>query len=263
MKKLLLLGIVFVVTGAFAFGGGGHGRKSTLYGAGVDAIGVHYGGECESNEEMIDGKCYKKCDMGLERNTDNTCTVCANGNIYLSYMDDPCGTETHKKGDPGVECVSNKDCDDGKYCNFPLSSYTCQLPDESVCTEIGEVINYTHDGNTFLRNTIEVTKLSAENWCKAQNKSLASLEDIWVDKNNLGPYFDEIGICYGDGAERCEGVDWANLQQVFPDYEQFSYLWTKDEYTSCNTFRIRFSNPTIMRYADRWYSEESAMALCK
>ena len=66
MKKLLILGMILATTVAFAFGGGGSGRKAT-YEPGLVAVGVHFGGNgqagfnaCKNDEDWIGGKCYKK-----------------------------------------------------------------------------------------------------------------------------------------------------------------------------------------------------------
>ena len=92
MKKIFLFGTALCIAGtAFAFGGIlNHGSKSTTYKGGVDAIGVHFAGE----KKTADSPVLEPCPEGLEHNSDGSCTVCANGNVYLSYMDDPCGTKT-------------------------------------------------------------------------------------------------------------------------------------------------------------------------
>ena len=62
---------------------------------------------CNPCEDLVEEECVARtcgtnmlcdstqdqcvCDEGLQFNTDNTCTVCKNGNVYLSYMDDPSG----------------------------------------------------------------------------------------------------------------------------------------------------------------------------
>lgn len=174
MKKFLLLGTIFVATTAFAFGGifGGGGHKSSHSG-GVDAIGVHINGKDKANIDILE-----PCPDGLERNTDGTCTVCANGNVYLSYMDDPCGTDTpmnQKECEVGSDCLegtgsetccvdgkcragispfnedlyvcppvdkksckSNKDCESGEFCNVMYSTWDDDLPTVGTCTDIGE-----------------------------------------------------------------------------------------------------------------------------
>ena len=71
MKKLLLLGTIFVASGVLAFGGHGSGRKSTTYQesttyqGGVNTIGVHMGShpkgelrvECPEHSETVNGLC--------------------------------------------------------------------------------------------------------------------------------------------------------------------------------------------------------------
>lgn len=113
MRKFLLLSTIFVASTALAFGGIGIGGKSSSHKAGVDAIGIHI----DPNGKKADIDILDPCPDGLERNTDGSCTVCANGNVYLSYMtklDDPvgpCDTDTPMNQIP---CDTSNDCYDGQ-----------------------------------------------------------------------------------------------------------------------------------------------------
>ena len=144
MRKILLtttlIAVTTVSTNAWAFGGivdGITGHKS--HHSGVSSIGVHYNGKddkpnidirtCDSEtEELVGSECLPKCPEGLERNTDNSCSVCAgeNANVYLSYMDDPCGTETPMNQTP---CETDADC----YIYMELPSFGCCDTNTHTC----------------------------------------------------------------------------------------------------------------------------------
>ena len=154
MKKFLLLSTIFVAGTAFAFGGIGIGHKSSSHKPGVNAIGIHIDPNgkkahiitCADNEEPWEDKCLPKCDEGLERNTDGSCTVCANENVYLSYMDDPCGTDTpmnERECETGSDCfeevsVEDSCCVEGR-CRAGIyqensDSYVCPSIDKKTCS---------------------------------------------------------------------------------------------------------------------------------
>ena len=181
MKKILLFGTMLgMATTALAFGGVfSHGNKSTTYKGGVDAIGVHINGKDKANidirtcdsetEELVGTECLPKCPKGIERNTDNSCTVCANGNVYLSFnKGNECGTETPMNQTP---CETGSDCGDGmgdtsccdatthtcKSGNYYYNEdtgeegYTCVEANEKVCKSnkdcgSGEYCNLTSEG---------------------------------------------------------------------------------------------------------------------
>jgi len=275
MKKFGLILLLLASTSAFAFGGGGggQGRTHKWYRHGVDSIGVHVGGDtCTDDQELIDGKCLTKCGEGLERNTDDTCTVCTNGNVYLSYMDDPCGTLTpmneatqaetychcanadgkcvsdEHNGENGssicaasdaTPCKSNKDCASTEYCSLTNSQGGCLQPDVGTCMSLTEGVSYTYNNKTFLRSDNRMSSWwAAENWCKAKGMTLVSLASIGMD--NLGDFFNNNKYCYGDDESKCENVDWNAIRSAFPDiYENYRNWWIRDySYSSCVAFFV-------------------------
>ena len=179
-----------ISTSVWAFGGVGIFGHKSHHSSGVSSIGVHYNGtdnkpnidirSCDSEtEELVGSECLPKCPDGLERNTDNSCTICKNKNVYLSYMDDPCGTETPMNqqecevgsdcwwGQGGdtccvngkcragvynanddlfvcpeidkIACKSNADCKVGEFCN--ITSTECNdMPSLGTCTTLGEYV---------------------------------------------------------------------------------------------------------------------------
>lgn len=122
----LFLGISLISLSAYAGGSifGGHKHKTSNLN-GVYSIGLHI---CSSLEcppvRIVTGKCDGDhmskhwgvcvCDEGYEakgnicvETTDVDVGVCDNGNVYLSYMDDPCATYTPMAG---KDCTSDSDC---------------------------------------------------------------------------------------------------------------------------------------------------------
>ena len=185
MRKLFLLGTMLgVASAALAFGGMfSHGSKSTTYKGGVNAIGVHFGGEKSTDSPVLE-----PCPEGLEHNTDGSCTVCANGNVYLSYMDDPCGTETPMTGN----CKSNKDCESMEgcengacFCNLGTEGddwedWMCSRPNVGSCMALGGKTDIpTDDSKTFVLSEDAFTWWSAVNWCKAQGMQFVEDTEIW------------------------------------------------------------------------------------
>ncbi len=186
---------------------------------------------CNDEYENIGGTCMKKCPTGITRNTDNSCTVCENGNVYLSYNDDPCGTETpmntqscttgsdcwegigdasccdttthtckagtyyydEDSGNVGYRCVEadnkqctkNSDCASGEFCNLTSSELDCYKPNTGTCEAISSS-DYTDATVTGLgsvrRSKDTMTWWAAENWCKAQGKSLIDVSKFKVYK---------------------------------------------------------------------------------
>ena len=263
MKKFLLLGTMFVATGALAFGGVGLGLKSSSHKGGVSAIGVHI----NPNGKKADIDILEPCPDGLERNTDGSCTVCKNGNVYLSYMDAPCGigpinqlgcsendcsnpdgnldrccNETTQicqasiamhdnkqcLGDSAVSCASNKDCTDNEFCN--VVTLTWGLPDTGTCAPIGEIHEYIFNGETFWGIPYQLEWWGAENWCKALGKRMVTLADFGItynpDYNRESDYVCPTYHEEGDYEEPCPTGDWQQIKSVFGN--DLAYFWTSD-----------------------------------
>ena len=92
MNKFLLLGTIFVATGAFAFGGIGLGVKSSSHKGGVSAIGVHINGKGKANIDIVDGDSQEES-CPEERQCGDTCcgtgNICVDGNkcCFKNYAD--------------------------------------------------------------------------------------------------------------------------------------------------------------------------------
>ena len=303
MKKILLLGTIFVATGAFAFGGMGVGHmggRSSSYKAGVDAIGVHIRLNntnspnivlCGDNEESWQEKCLSKCPDGLQRNTDGSCTVCQNGNVYLSYKTDPCSTDASMTGN----CKSNKDCSIGEFCNLTDTTWGDLKPDGGECTAIGvKDVDYNDvevEGlGTVRMSATMLTWWAAENWCKAQGKELiniSSFECYQTGTNNLMVANSEGGSCCK--GENAECGDWtaywtsSESKDIEEGYEDIvaskysavmvdlrkkfggdAYIWTDSQYPILGAPEM-FAYVLYARYGSADYAGRSGLGnvLCK
>lgn len=183
---------------------------------------------CAEGYEDVGGTCMAKCPTAITRNTDNSCTVCENGNVYLSYNEDPCGTQTAFEG-----CKSNKDCADGEFCELIGDcNNDCSVVTGGTCVSLhsGDEITYENgsDKKSFLESGMPMNWWTAENWCKAHHKSLVSYHTL----NNL---FD------------CEKMDsyvtactWDKF--VTDDYwngrTPSQFYWTAENYDSCIAWRL-------------------------
>ena len=152
---------------------------------------------CAEGYEDVGGTCMEKCPTGITRNADNSCTVCANGNVYLSYAEagHECDTATPKN----MECTKNSDCT-GEKCSAESGKCFCDLTSPSSgdihCVEItggtcarlydGIPITYTH---TYTSGGKSETKpllflegpmnwIAAENWCKAHHMNLVKASTL-------------------------------------------------------------------------------------
>lgn len=221
-KTLLFSTMLLAATSVWAFGGVGIFGHKSHHSSGVNSIGVHVNGEdnkpnidirtCDSKtEELVGTECLPKCAEGLERNTDGSCTVCAgeNANVYLSYMDDPCGTETPITGD----CKSNKDCKTGEFCNLTNTDEDGSKPNAGTCMLVGEMLGpHNVDGlGLVIKSTSKMTWWAAENWCKAQGKNLIDIADF-------GCYVDGVLVIaedpnYWDGGD-CLAKDGLEMSPV-------------------------------------------------
>lgn len=147
MRQFLLLGTMLgMATTALAFGGVfNHGSKSTTYKGGVDAIGVHFGGEkktaditadtpsCPEHSEWNGTACECKlgwmanesgeCDCPEERRCGETC--CGEGNVCHPEINVCCAEDYEDWGEDFMDVC----------CAAGSVGYAGES-----CCEIGEVI---------------------------------------------------------------------------------------------------------------------------
>jgi len=188
MKKVLLFSIaILITTSVFAFGGGGKSRQ-TYHGKGVTSVGVHISSDsspCPKNQELLDDVCVDKCPEGVTRSTrDGSCSICVNKNVYLPYKEDPCSTETPED----MGCRSNDDCPAGEFCKLEgvwSGMVNCSLVTGGECAPIGNFVgpvDVPDFGSVVVSNT-SMTWWAADNWCKAQGKTLIDVKLLECYKN--------------------------------------------------------------------------------
>ncbi len=133
---------------------------------------------CDEGYEKWKDICLEPCDSDLLRDRNGTCTVCQNGNVYLSYNEQPCDTETAVDG-----CVSNLDCDENQYCHF--QSEGCYAPDRGTCLPLGNGTWHYYNGKSFLLSPIIHspwhTWWSSEAWCKAKGLEMVTLDSLGIE----------------------------------------------------------------------------------
>jgi len=181
MKKILLFGMmIFCATNVLAFGSGR--SRSSHHSTGVNSIGVHISSDsspCPKNQELLDDVCVDKCPEGVTRSTrDRSCSICVNENVYLSYKSEPCSTETPKD----MGCRSNDDCEEDEFCQIDgvWTSSNCSEITEGSCQPVGALsgpIEIEGLGSVVASKTA-MTWWSADNWCKAQGKSLIDVSEL-------------------------------------------------------------------------------------
>jgi len=117
-----------------------------------------------------------------------------------------------------TECKTNEQCaeiyGDGYFCNVKDDTEVGCLPNGGKCEPIGsgETANIVGLGEVLKSDDHNMTWWAADNWCKAQGKSLISIEkfgcyysgtnDLMTENNDQWGY-----CCKGNGAE-CK--DWGN-----------------------------------------------------
>ena len=146
---------------------------------------------CKEETSCFQGSCLENIDTGR----------CLNGNVFLSYAQNPCSTETPKN----MECTKNSDCKNGQFCKF-YAEVTERNPSgeitSSICSDLGNTRLSLASGN-FTQGQFLIGPLlnwwSAENWCKAHKKRLATLSDLECD-------YDE---------KSCD--DWSAIKNIYPN----------------------------------------------
>ena len=199
--------------------------------------GVQIEADCQEQEATF----VFNEDMGMGEVNSIDVGVCHNGNVYLSYNSNPCGTETNVTGcQKNSDCTnakdeSNHDCGEhGCYCNLYASKDTLSVPDIGVCKAIGGSTSYHYNDIDFVQSKAFLQYWAAENWCKAQNKKMISLADLGIDTSTLGDYYHAHKYCYSN---TCPTVDWNGLMSVFG----YSGFWTSNRISLKEVNTMNFS----------------------
>ena len=127
MKKILLLGTILMIVGtAYAFGGGGGGRTGRAYDRGLNAIGIHRGGDGQADIKF-------KCDDPNAHPDDQGVCVCNDG-----YVEDAQGicVQNQCEGFTPTECITACDPATGEKTYATL----CHN-DEYYCNNNHECVN--------------------------------------------------------------------------------------------------------------------------
>ena len=148
-------------------------------------IGKNIHGECVFNDS--------DCSSGLLKNTDGTCTVCASGNVYMSYNSAPCATYHNFTG-----CKSNRDCGENQYCNLTGSTPAqgCPIITQGTCTDLGLISTAFIPGGLgdVIASQTPMSWWAAENWCKAQEKNLINIERFACYKDSTSSITENSGV---------------------------------------------------------------------
>ncbi len=218
---------ILVTSSAFAFGGHGGSRKTSIYrGTGVDSIGVHIGGQkscpenrvrvngvcvCVDGYDDIDGDCLESC-LAAETRDDNNNCVCNHNNGYYGspgscqlcdddrkiIRNNQCVCDSQYDDINGtcyLKCNANETRDEGYNCicdngeGYYGSAGSCQQ-----CSGTGKIIQNNSCVCSSSYDTIGTTcypKCNANETRDSNNNCIC---------NNNNGYYGSAGSC-----QSCEG----------------------------------------------------------
>ena len=233
MKKILMFGTMLsVASAALAFGGvfGGGGHKSTTYKGGVDAIGVHFGGE-------------KKTSDSQPEEEEETCPPEKQCGDYCCQGDNVCNTGS---GEP--QCCGYLDyiyhcCNSGSnpWCHQHFS-YGCGVTD---CCE-GIVYKNVGMDNSDLccteNTTLSCAQHDNDNTCLIGNCCAGNATSTCTEYNTTGKCI--LSQCCNtvENEQRCCDAGFA-----FVTYKEGDYVETG----CCTQTVIRLDGSE----EDGWYSQ--------
>lgn len=220
-----LLMAVLYVPSVIAFGGGGHGRTATTYKGGINAIGVHFGGElvvCTEHSTNVNGLC--KCDDGYEPINGECLLECGKNEVRDHEKECICDTVHNYYGETGNcqlcsgegRIVKNNECvcDEDSFDEIDGLCY-------SKCNVIGEKRDDTHtcicdhdehyhgnagncqlcsgEGTTIYENNCicnnDINYYGIPGDCQLCNSTGEALNDNTCTCNNALNWYGEIGNC--------------------------------------------------------------------
>ena len=193
------------------------------------------------------------CPTGVSRARDGSCSVCDNEKVYLSYNENPCEEEV--SGD----CTSNDDCVTGEeYCHIEGDG-DCDLA-TGTCTPLGGSSSASITGiGTVLKSDDCMNWWSADNWCKAQGRSLISVAQLrcyaggtTLKEDHTGAHF----YCCAEGHNCGNWSGYWNGKNIISGYEERvntdysptiialrqafggNWFWVNNAYSSCSAAAV-------------------------
>lgn len=162
--------------------------------------------------------------------------VCENGNVYISYNEDPCAEDTPRMGDPGVECVKNSDCEKGKYCKILGDHTHCRAAvGVGTCAQLDDGKSIEYEGKQFLEGS-DMSFWAAENWCRAHSMHLVSATDLGLKLkrcDTFPPSSSSTSTCEDMNGNIVDMAFWDALFTIFtkPTPPTYQFYWTRDVFT--------------------------------
>ncbi len=215
-------------------------------------------------EKCVEGQCVSKCAAGeycakgsstsvykcVAVANNLTCSEGNTGNCYqgcCDYERGVCASAYRKNDNSEYVCLGdnslcnkNSDCHTGQFCL--VSGKDSSSPSSGRCTPISDVDGYTIPVGandffkSFVRSKHKMSWWSANNWCQAQGKHLASLAELGIDRNGASS-------CYVQGTSSSTCGDLSGLGNGYYSALQTafgndSYLWTSDSRDSSLAFLV-------------------------
>ena len=190
---------------------------------------------CDICSSLVDGECITACGInehcqtpqgtcvcneGFELDTDNTCTVCANGNVYLPYMEDPCGTEIENF----TGCRSNKDCPANSFCEM-YNFYECDYPEFGECMS-SNAPDVTITGLGTVKMLYRSTSWwGAYNFCKTQKRAdgspmaLINISKFKCYQSGTTTAITAGYCCIGNNQTCGDWSSYWDNSTIYPEYE--------------------------------------------
>lgn len=137
-----------------------------------------------------------------------------------------------------VSCQKNSDCLSDEFCSVGNTG-SCTYPDYQSCLPINthgsqtDYIIYNGKKEKWIRSTDTMSWWDADNWCRAQNKTLASKDDI-MNRNN------------------------ALSSQLKWNY----WFWTNSDYNACSVWIIGVGNIPYPDASTGGRNRKDRYALC-
>lgn len=295
-KIALVVGIICLTSSAaWAFGGGGHGRISTMYKGGVSAIGVHFGGQNQKEIKIVCPEHSAWSDEDLQCLCDTDWTM--NGNVCVPATEAGCAQEGMYWCSFAQVCVANEQecfglCAEGRLCPLDAQTYvccaeneycrldsnTCDGPIYGTCSEItlGTPTNLVGLGDVVMGEDLNLSWGAADNWCKAQGMRLITVEELecYSSSNPNERISTGMGLssyCCAKGRSCSYDGYWSDhsmagrfLRDLAEEFGS-RWFWTSSAYSedgSCSVYIGDTTPPFYIESLDRYDYDGDVYALC-